>query len=268
MKKVKLIIAAIAMLGLVSSSAVYADGFAPGEGLYVGLFGGHGMGIVQPKVTTTGNTDATEVGVNDNWSIHEGGTWEANDGGLGLSGMEYGGWMGYGYKMGSLYAGLEGEMAASDVKFKVSGTTIEFTDGVTINEVNAEKEWVGGAFGRLGYYVNNDTLLSLRGGVLVSKFKVTSLGSTTFTEDYYGGGPAFGVSLTSRLADIDPNLSVRIGATYTDFLTAAVSGLGDNIAHRASSTEDTSGSDSEVTGDALSAQIGVTYSFFDANSLF
>ena len=38
MKKVKLIITVAAMLGLVSSSTVYADGFAPGEGLYIGAF--------------------------------------------------------------------------------------------------------------------------------------------------------------------------------------------------------------------------------------
>ena len=50
MKKVKLIIAAVAMLSLASSSAVYADSFAPGEGLYIGAFGGGAMGIVQPKV--------------------------------------------------------------------------------------------------------------------------------------------------------------------------------------------------------------------------
>ena len=52
MRKVKLIIAAVAMLSLVSSSAAYADGFAAGEGLYVGAFFGMNTGIVQPKVAT------------------------------------------------------------------------------------------------------------------------------------------------------------------------------------------------------------------------
>ncbi|SVD76830.1 uncharacterized protein METZ01_LOCUS429684, partial [marine metagenome] len=74
MKKVKLIMAVVAMLGLFSSSTVYADGFGPGEGLYIGAFGGGGMGIVQPKVTTLGSTrsEITE-GAADG---HAGGTFE------------------------------------------------------------------------------------------------------------------------------------------------------------------------------------------------
>ena len=38
----KLIIAAVAVFGLVSvsSTTAFADGFAPGEGLYIGVFGG------------------------------------------------------------------------------------------------------------------------------------------------------------------------------------------------------------------------------------
>jgi len=267
MKKVKLIIAAAAVLGLFSSSAVYADGFAPGEGLYLGVFGGGNMGIVQPKVTTYGNTAAmsSTQTTEDARNKHEGGTWEAKNGGLGLEGIEGGGWMGYGYKMGDVYAGLEGEYAASDTKFKLEGDTVEFTDGVTITGVEATKEWTGGMFGRLGFYVNDDTLLSFKGGVLVSKFEVKTFGSTDYTENYYGGGPAFGASLTSRIAAIDPNLSIRIGAVYTDFLTAAVHGIGTNNAGAPGST---SGSNSEVTGSALSARIGLAYSFFDVNSLF
>ena len=86
MKKMKLIIAAVAMLSLVSSSAVYADGFAPGEGLYVGAFAGSTTGIVQPKVTTTASASGTD---------HEGGTFEATEGGLGLMGFEGGGWLSF-----------------------------------------------------------------------------------------------------------------------------------------------------------------------------
>ena len=57
MKKIKLIIAAVAMLSLVSSSAVYADGFAPGEGFYIGAFGGGDFGIAQAKVVTNGSQE-------------------------------------------------------------------------------------------------------------------------------------------------------------------------------------------------------------------
>jgi len=267
MKKIKLIIAAAAMIGLVSSSIASADGFAPGEGLYVGGFGGVGMGIVQPKVTTNGSATTGSSGPS-----HEGGTFEATEGGLGLSGMEGGAWLGYGYKMGDLYAGLEGEYAAGDVKFKLTSTVnVELSgssgeDHLTyITQIEATKEWTGGAFGRIGYYVNPDTLLAFKGGVLLSKFEVKTAGDTAYSENFYGGGPAMGVSLASRLAAIDPSLSIRVGAVYTNFLTASVFGIGTKVGDNAANQ---SGHDSEVTGSALSARIGLTYSFLDVNSLF
>ena len=166
--------------------------------------------------------------------------------------------------MGDLYAGLEGEYAPSDVKFDLSGNAVEFTDGKTITAVKAEKKNTGGMFGRLGFYVNDDTLLSFRGGVLVSEFDVSTSGSTNYSETYYGGGPAIGASLTSRIGAIDPNLSIRMGMVYTDYLTASVFSIGTNDGAQAT----TSGHDSEVTGSALSARLGLTYSFFDVNSLF
>jgi hypothetical protein len=61
-------------------------------------------------------------------------------------------------------------------------------------------------------------------------------------------------------------LNLRVGAVYTDFLTAPVSGIGNDLNSRGGST--VSGSDAEVTGSSLSARIGLTYSFFDVNSLF
>jgi len=269
MKKVKLIIAAVAILGLVSSSAVYADGFAPGEGLYIGAFGGAGMGIVQPKVKTLGAiTNQDDGGVHDG---HAGGTFEATDGGLGLAGAEGGGMLGYGYKMGDGYIGLEGEMAAGDVKFKLTSLnpvtfsgSEEDENHVTVSTIEATKEWTGGIFGRVGYYVNADTLVSFRGGVLVSKFEVKQTGSPSYSEDYYGGGPSFGGSIESRLSAVDPNLSIRIGMVYTDFLTASVFSIGTNKGNIGTTT----GHDSEVTGSALSARVGFQYSFFDANTLF
>jgi len=258
------------MLSLVSSSAVYADGFAPGEGLYVGAFVGAGMGIVQPKVTTQG--DALPEGAG---SPMHGGTFEAEDGGLGLTGIEGGGMVGYGYKMGDLYAGIEGEMAAGDVTFKLTSNVPVILQGegetsawgnVSITEIEATKDWTGGMFARLGYYVNPDTLVSFRGGVLVSKFDVKTTGSpTNYSETFYGGGPSFGLSMESRLSAMDPNLSLRIGAVYTDFLTANVFSIGTNSG---ANNANSSGHDSEVTGSALSARIGLQYSFFDANTLF
>ena len=112
MKKIKLVIAAAALMGMVSSSTVYADGFAPGEGLYLGAFAGLNTGIVQPKVAATAATGGEAAN-----------TLEATEGGLGLQGIEGGILAGYGYKMGDLYAGLEGEWAAGDTEFKLTSTT-------------------------------------------------------------------------------------------------------------------------------------------------
>ena len=282
MKKVKLIIASVAMLGLVSSSIAFADGFAPGEGLYVGAFAGGAMGIVQPKVVTQGGVtggvlnNSNAVPLNSPRTIDEagnsGGTYEAADGGLGLAGFEGGGTLGYGYRMGDLYAGIEGEMAYGDVEFKLTsaspiqiGGGTSHTTRVTIQTVEATKDWTGGAFGRLGFYVNKDTLLAFSGGVLVSKFDVKTTGSTDYSETFYGGGPSIGASLESSITAIDPNLSIRMGAVYTDFLTASVFGIGGNVG---TNTPNRQGHNSELTGSALSARIGLQYSFFDANSLF
>jgi len=268
MKKVKLIIAAVAMLGLISlsSTTAFADGFSPGEGFYLGAFAGVGTGLVQPKVVTQGGDGTTPNGAKDSYSG------EVTDGGIGLEGVEGGGWIGYGYKMGSLYAGLEGEIAAGDVTFKISGDNIEISDpnGSALADkdytaIEAKKQWTGGAFGRLGVYLNPDTLFAVRGGVLVSKFEVSLTGSTSYTEDYYGGGPAIGASLESRLTAIDPNLSLRMDTVYTDYLTASVFGIGSLTATNEANRR---GHDSEVTGSALSARVGLTYSFFDVNSLF
>ena len=137
-----------------------------------------------------------------------------------------------------------------------------------VHRAAADDDFAGGArFALLAclFVTNPDTLFAVRGGVLVSKFDVSSAGSTAYSETFYGGGPSFGVSMESKLAAIDPNLNLRIGAVYTDFLTAPVSGLGS-----LTSSLDTNeaGHDSEITGSALSARIGLTYSFFDVNSLF
>ena len=270
MKKIKLIIAAVAMLSLVSSSAVYADGFAAGEGLYVGAFVGMNTGIVQPKV-------ATDTGA-ENLS-HTDSTFEATEGGLALEGIEGGALVGYGYKMGDLYAGIEGEWAGGDTEFELTSTTAinissrgsgEASGMVTSLQytipagtvVKAEKKWTGGLSGRLGYYVNPSTLFAVRGGVLVSKFDVAY--GTAFSESFYGGGPSVGISLESTVAAIDPNLNLRLGAVYTDYLTAPVSGIGTMV----EAGEAGSVTNSEITGSGLSARIGLTYSFFDVNSLF
>ena len=265
MKKVKLIIAAVAMVSLVSSSVAYAEGFAPGEGLYIGGFAGTGVGIVQPKVTTN-NTPFEDTPLTNN----PGGTFEMTEGGIGLQGFEGGAQLGYGYKMGDFYVGLEGEYVASDVEFKLtSSIAVDMTPPIgggegggarDITEITAKKDWTTGGFGRIGVYINPSTLISARGGVLISKFELAYTGQS---ETYYGGGPSVGVDMESQITAIDPNLSFRIGAVYTNFLTAPISGIGTNVA-----TGQQHPSNSELTGNALSARLGLQYSFFDINSLF
>jgi len=56
-----------------------------------------------------------------------------------------------------------------------------------------------------------------------------------------------------------------MGAVYTDYLTASVFGIGSLTATNETGRR---GHNSEVTGSALSARVGLTYSFFDVNSLF
>jgi len=263
MKKIKKLMAAASVFILFATPTSYADGFAPAEGLYIGGLFAAGSGIVQPRVQTSNEAARGQSG------SASAGVFETTEGGLGLTGIEGGAVVGYGYKMGDLYAGLEGEWLASDVEFKLTSSVaidlnrnsagIVRTDE-TLSEISAKKTWTGGAFGRLGYYINSNTLFSAKGGVLVSEFDVAYSGSDSQAETYYAGGPAFGLSMDSSIAAIDPNLNLRIGAVYTDFLTASVQGIG---------TESGGGDvNSEVTGEGLSARVGLTYSFFDASSLF
>ena len=254
MKKVKMIIAGVAMLGLASSSVVHADGFAPGEGLYVGAYFGQAAGHLAAKSTTTEYLGTTQ-------------THELTEGGIGLSGVEGGGYLGYGYKMGDLYIGLEGGMAAGGPEFKATSTdAIEAGGGrtgadatdYTFSEVSAEAKYTANLGARLGYYANADSLIAVSLGAAASEFDAAW---GTFTETYYSGGFRVGASIDTRLSAIDPNLSFRVETHFTDYMTASVHGIGTNQANDGLN-------DTEVSGEAYGGRIGLQYSFFDANSLF
>jgi hypothetical protein len=265
MKKIKLIMAATAMLCLTASPAVYADGFAPGEGMYLGAFVGHAAGHVSAKVVANENSGASTGGRDGTLTTT---TIEINDGGLALNGMEGGGWIGYGYKMGDIYIGFEGDFAGGGGKFEITAdnpiqvrkdtTTASGTGRINISKASAEMKWSGGAAGRLGYYVNPDTLFTVKAGISAAKFDVEY---GVESESFYGGGPRFGAALESRLSAIDPNLSVKLAANYVDYMTAPVSVIG-NIKAGGSDAN------SEVSGAAYNARLGIQYSFFDVNSLF
>jgi hypothetical protein len=258
MKKIKLVIVAAALMGMVSSSAAYADGYAPGEGLYLGAFAGTSTGIVQAKVA---NYDA----------IKGDGTFDTKNGGLAMFGVQGGGWLGYGYKMGDFYLGWDMDFAGSGEKFELtSGTGVELAtsdDATThITKITAERNWRGAGGARVGYYVNADTLLTFKGGVHASEFSIDDSRTSrqSIKSDLYAGGWQVGLGLESRVAAIDPNLSVRLEASYDGYLTAPVSGLGSGTDGHGGNT----GHDSEVTGNGTNARIGLQYSFFDVNSLF
>jgi hypothetical protein len=258
MKKVKLIIVGIVALGLVSSATVYADGFAPAEGAYIGVFAGHGAGHVAAKVTAT-KFDGDGLGTTEKTQ-----TSDITDGGLGLSGIEGGGWLGYGYKMGDLYVGFEVDGAAGGGEFKITSddaleTNDNDTESENLSEVSAEMQWSTGIAARLGYYINADTLFAIKGGIQAAQFDVKW---ADVSDTFYGGGARFGASIDSRLSAIDPNLSLRLDANYTDYMTAAVSGIGgiDN--------DSDASNDSEVSGATYNMRLGLIYSFFDVNSLF
>jgi len=256
MKRLKLMVAAVATLGFAFSSVpAYADGLAPGEGMYIGAFGGHGAGHVSAKVAAVtqdaGLTATTQ-------------TSELTDGGLGLSGVEGGGWVGYGYKMGDAYIGFEIDAAAGGGKFELTSDTAldnpekAGAQAKTLTKATAEINWTAGVGGRLGYYLNEDTLFAVKGGMQAAEFDV-AFGSDS--ETYTSGGPRVSASLDSRISAIDPNLSLRVEYNFTNYMTSPISGIG---------TLDTRGdkADSEVSGQHYSGRVGIAYSFFDASSLF
>jgi len=272
MKKIKLLIAAMAMVGLMSSSIAYAGGFAPGEGLYVGVFGGVSTGIVQPKVAVTDNVKLNSADGTDT-------TYEVKEGGLALTGIQGGGWLGYGYKMGDFYIGWDMDYAGSGEEFKLTsdvGVEVDDSDGaLTITEIKAERKFRGAGAARIGYYINDDTLFTVKGGIHASEFSIND-GSGN-SEDVYAGGWGAGVSLESRIAAIDPSLSIRLEATYDDYLTAPISGIGSSGNGQGTSITGlnrigvaTGGHSNniEITGSGTNLRLGLQYSFFDVNSLF
>ena len=259
MKQKRSIIFAAALMivaSLVAAPKAKAEGLAPGEGFFAGAFVGFGTGILQAKVSAF-SQDA------GNPSSDEAGTYETDRGGLGLSGIQGGGWAGWGMKTADdLYLGAEISAAGSDEKFELTSSRgLSVNDGTSgaagevsnITSISAQRMWVAGGALRVGYYVNQDTLFAIKGGVAVSKFDV-DIGSSS--EQYYAGGPQVGGSVETRLSKIDPNLSLRMEFVYTDYLTADVLGKVGQGSRGAGT-----GGDTELTGHDSAGRIGVQYSF-------
>jgi hypothetical protein len=240
---------AVMFLSFGAVSKAKADA-APGEGFYVGAFMGHGTGIIQAKVNTLATT---------NGGVTTDETYETDRGGLGLSGIQGGGWAGWGIKTADdLYFGTEMSFAGSDEKIELTSTA-DLVDGEVsspITSASAKRNWVAGGSVRVGYYVNKDTLFALSGGVAVSQFDV-SIGSDENT--YYAGGPQMGASITTNLSKLDPNLGLRLEFVYTDYLTAESNGF-DGASVNGSGASG-SKNNSELTGSDQAGRIGLTYRF-------
>jgi hypothetical protein len=167
MKQNKTLIFGAAALMIAASfvatpNAKAAD-LAPGEGGYVGAFMGFGTGMIQAKVSrleggTVSNDDAN--------------TYELKRGGIGLSGIQGGGYAGWGLKTADdLYFGAEVGMAASDEKFEITAlngiktvpNAPSNTADSTFSSITAKRNWVAGGALRVGYYINPETLFALKG---------------------------------------------------------------------------------------------------------
>ena len=222
---------------------------APGEGLYLGAFVGFGTGILQAKVT----------GLEANSR-----TFETERGGIGLSGIQGGGNVGWGMKTADdIYLGAELTFMGSDEKIRLTSSTPLSNDdsgiGGRISEITVQRNWSASPSVRVGYYVNQDTLFSLSGGFSVSEFDV-DIGNDADT--YYAGGPSMAGSLTTRLSKLDPNLSLRLDFTYTNYLTASVFDRSGTAQSRNRTTGSQGGdAANELTGHDSAGRIGVQYSF-------
>tara|TARA_B100000315_G_C14466269_1_gene536115 strand:+ start:263 stop:970 length:708 start_codon:yes stop_codon:yes gene_type:complete len=228
------IVALVVAVFLCSSQTANAG--APGDGLYVGAIVGHGMTQVSGKVTSLiSNADYST------------GTYELADGGVSLDGMQYGGLIGYGVKMGTLIGGIEVDYIGSEEEFKLtSSVAAEVKKGRTITQITAQKNWTASPTFRLGVYINKDTVLSLKGGVVATEFEVDAgYAKSTYT----GFGPRYGVNLETAFMD---NVSLRVEYLVTDYLTAPLYGIGADTGRAA---------DTEISGLDTSARLGVIFTF-------
>ena len=214
------------------------------DGAYVGINGGFGTAVIDASTST--NRDALGANAVDTINI--------SDGGIGMDGGSYGAFMGYGFRMGSLYVGAEVDGHWSDMKFDPG--TISVQEGGastqtlerTVTSADAELQFTAGVSGRLGYYVNKSTLFSLSGGLVGSQFDVNWGG---MAEEYWDPGARYGVALESALFD---GVAVRLDWSVIDYYNAEVFGIG-------SVTEKANNMSIEIQPTMSVAHLGLLYTF-------
>ena len=215
-----------------------------GDGAYVGGSGGFGTAVID--ASSSSNHTSSGANAVDNFNL--------TDGGIGMDGASYGAFMGYGFRMGSLFVGAEVDGHWSDMKFDPG--TISVQEGGagsgsatrTVTSASAELAFTAGVAGRLGYYVNPTTLFSVNGGLVGSQFDV-SWGSQA--EEYWDPGARYGVALESTLFD---GVAVRLDWSITDYYNAEVFGIG-------SVTEKPGNLSVEIQPTMSVAHLGLVYTF-------
>ncbi len=197
---------------LVGAQTVQA---APADGAYIGVEGGFGTAIVDAQTSTNKTvTDTT--------------AYTFSEGGIGMDGGSWGAFMGYGFRMGSLYVGAEVTSHFQSIEFDPGAFTIKQHDSDggfenTITSGSAELAFTGGVSGRVGYYLNPSTLFVLDAGLVGSQFDVKWDGQS---EEYWDPGTAYGVGIESTLFD---GVAVRLNWSFVDYYNAEVFGIGENV---------------------------------------
>jgi len=182
---------------MTSLALVYTFGAVPGamksanidyRGFYVGGQVGH-------DALTTQSTGPRDAGT----------TLTADFGDLGYTAGVFGG---YGFQLGGFYLGgeLEAELGKTHSDHEREGGGRSFA---------LEKQWSYGASGRVGYVVNNTTLLYGRIGVVESRFQTDFVrGKNSLTAYYTKTGLRFGGGMEFPVGD---NLIARLDYTHTSY---------------------------------------------------
>ena len=234
--------------GFLAVSAQVVQAGTVADGAYVGIQGGYGAAIVDAQMSDNDGAGGAGNGTQD---------WSFSEGGIGLDGGSYGAFMGYGFRMGSFYAGAEVNSNWSSLEFDPGTITVDPDDfagdnngtgGSTITSASAELEYTAGVSGRLGFYINPSTLFVLNGGLSGSQFEV-AWGKNS--ESYWDPGTSYGLGIESTLFD---GVAVRLNWTYTDYYDAEVFGIG-------SITEKPGNVSVEIQPTMSVAHLGLMYTF-------
>lgn len=182
---------------MTSVGLVYTFGAVPGamQSANIDYRGFYAGGQVGHDALSTWSTGPRESGT----------TLTATFGDLGYTAGLFGG---YGFQIGSLYLGgeLEAELAKTHSDHEREG------GGQTFSE---EMQWTYGASARVGYVVNNTTLLYGRVGVVETRFQVDyARGNNSLSAQYNETGFRFGGGMEFPVSE---NLIARLDYTHTAY---------------------------------------------------